>query len=63
MVDAATLLTADERISIAIFPSDLDWRGPGTRTVIEVRCRDVAAYQRGELTAEAFAARVQVENP
>jgi hypothetical protein len=58
-----TEIAADERIAIAIFPSDLDWRGPGTRTVIEVRRRDVDAYQRGELTAEAFAARVQVENP
>ncbi len=58
-----TELAPDERIAIAIFPSDLDWRGPGTRTVLEVRRRDVDAYQRGELTAEAFAARVQVENP
>jgi hypothetical protein len=58
-----TELAADERIAIAIFPSDLDWRGPGTRTILEVRRRDVDAYQRGELTAEAFAARVQVETP
>ena len=58
-----TELAPDERIAIAIFPSDLDWRGPGTRTILEVRRRDVDAYQRGEITAEAFAARVQVETP
>jgi hypothetical protein len=51
----------DEHIGIAIFPSDLDWRGgAGTRTILQVKRRDVDAYNAGQITAEVFATRVQV---
>jgi hypothetical protein len=51
----------DEHIAIAIFPSDLDWRGgPGTRTILQVKRRDVDLANDGQITDEAFASRVEV---
>jgi hypothetical protein len=50
----------EDYVAIAIFPSDLDWRGPDTRTLIQVRRRSIDAYDNGNLTAEAFAKLVEV---
>jgi hypothetical protein len=51
----------EEWVAIAIFPSDLDWRREvGTRTVIQVKRRDIEAYNDGELTGEAFSERAKI---
>jgi hypothetical protein len=56
-----TGLGPDERIAIAIFPSDLDWRGgPGTRQILQVKRRDVDAFNAGQITDEVFHSRVEV---
>lgn len=56
-----TGLGPDEHIAIAIFPSDLDWRGgPGTRTILQVKRRDVDAYNANQITDQVFHSRVEV---
>jgi len=56
-----TAIGPDEHIAIAIFPSDLDWRGgPGTRTILQVKRRDVDAYNANQITDEVFHSRVEV---
>lgn len=56
-----TGLGPDEHIAIAIFPSDLDWRGgPGTRTILQVKRRDVDAYNANQITDQVFHTRVEV---
>jgi len=56
-----TGLGPEERIAIAIFPSDLDWRGgPGTRQILQVKRRDVDAFNAGQITDEVFHTRVEV---
>jgi hypothetical protein len=53
-------LKPDEYVAIAIFPSDLDWRDPGTRTLLQVKRRAVDAFNDGQITAEAFAKAVEI---
>jgi len=55
-----TGLKPDEHVAIAIFPSDLDWRAPDTRIIIQVKRGAIDAYNESRLTPEEFAKQVEV---
>jgi hypothetical protein len=55
-----TGLKPDEHVAIVIFPSDLDWRAPDTRTIIQVQRKTIEAYNESRLSAEEFAKQVEV---
>lgn len=55
-----TGIGADEYVAIAVFPSDLDWRGPDTRTLLQVKYRAIDAFNESKVSAEEFAKLVEV---
>jgi hypothetical protein len=55
-----TGLGPEEYVAIAIFPSDLDWRAPDTRTIIQVKRRAIDAYNDSQLSSEEFAKQLEV---